>query len=158
MTRPMPIPETVTINVPFRLVKRGGRKEIQLPPGMSARSKIDNTLVKALTRAFRWKQMLESGQYTTISELAKGEAIAPSYLTRVLRLTLLAPDIVDAILDGRQGSEVTLAGLMEPFPPEWEEQRQLLAVRMHGFACRATSGGAPEGGVCGLARRDRQGT
>ena len=122
MTRIRPIPDTITVHIPFRIVKRGGRKEIQLPPGTSAHRKIDNTLVKALARAFRWMRMLESGEYTTISELAKGESIAPSYLTRVLRLTLLAPDIVEAILDGRQGPEVTLARVMEPFPVEWEEQ------------------------------------
>ena len=82
----------------------------------------DNTLVKALARAFRWKRMLESGEFATIAELAEREGIAPSYMTRVLRLTLLAPDIVEAILDGRQGAEVTLAWLLEPFPLEWEGQ------------------------------------
>ena len=122
MTRAKAIPETITIHVPFRIVKRGGRKEMIMPPGASAQRKTDGTLVKALARAFRWMRMLESGEYTTISELAKGESIALSYLTRVLRLTLLAPDIVDAILGGRQGPEVTLARVMEPFPVEWEEQ------------------------------------
>ncbi len=125
MTRPTPIPETVTIHVPFRLVKRGGRKEMVLPPSAHARRQ-DETLVRALARAFRWKRMLESGKYATIAELAKGEKTAPSYLTRVMRLTLLAPDIAEAILGGQQGSdyEATLAGLMEPFPLEWEEQRR----------------------------------
>ena len=68
--------------------------------------------------------MLESGEFTTIAELAEREGIAPSYMTRVLRLTLLAPDIVDAILDGKQGPEVTLARMMEPFPIEWVEQTE----------------------------------
>lgn len=95
-----------------------------LPPGNVHQHKTDNTLVKALARAFRWVRMLESGQFATIAELANGENIAPSYLTRVLRLTLLAPDIVEAILDGNQRTQLTLAGLMEPFPPEWEEQRK----------------------------------
>ena len=85
--------------------------------------KADNTLVKALARAFRWKRMLESGEFATIAELAEREGIAPSYMTRVLRLTLLAPDIVEAILDGRQGHAVTLARLMEPFPISWIEQK-----------------------------------
>ena len=66
--------------------------------------------------------MLESGEFATIAELAERERIAPSYMTRVLRLTLLAPEIVEAILDGKQGPEVTLARLLEPFPVEWEEQ------------------------------------
>ena len=80
------------------------------------------TLVKALARAFRWKRMLESGEFATIAELAEREEIAPSYMTRVLRLTLLAPDIVEAILNGKQGPEVTLARLLEPFPEEWHVQ------------------------------------
>ena len=68
MTRAKPAPETVTVHIPFRLVKRGGRKEMQLPDGASAQRKMDNTLVKALARAFRWKQMLESGEFATIGE------------------------------------------------------------------------------------------
>ncbi|GAB1364670.1 hypothetical protein MASR1M32_39060 [Rhodobacter sp.] len=128
MARATPIPETVTIHVPFRLVKRGGRKEMQLPEGVPTQRRPDSALVKALARAFRWKRMLESGEYATIAELAAREGITLSYLTRVLRLTLLAPDLVAAILDGRQGAEVTLARLMEPFPAEWTEQFQSLAA------------------------------
>ena len=123
MTRASRIPETVTLHVPFRFVKRGGRKEMQLPPGAPPQRKTDNTLVKALARAFRWKRMLESGEFATIDELAECEGIAPSYMTRVLRLTLLAPDIVETILDGLQGPEMSLARLLEPFPLEWEQQR-----------------------------------
>lgn len=122
MTRAVPIPETVTIHVPFRLVKRGGRKEMQLPEGAPIQRRPDSALVKALARAFRWKRMLDSGEFATIAELAEREGIAPSYMTRVLRLTLLAPDIVAAILDGKQGPGVTLARLMDGFPEEWERQ------------------------------------
>ena len=118
MTRVKPVPETVTVHIPFRLVKRGGRKEMQLPDGASCQRKMDNTLIKALARAFRWKRMLESGEFTTIAELAEREGIAPSYMTRVLRLTLLAPDIVETILDGKQGPELTLASVLEPLPVE----------------------------------------
>ncbi|GGE99079.1 hypothetical protein H1W37_18090 [Stappia taiwanensis] len=82
----------------------------------------DSTLVTALARAFRWKRLLESGQFSTIAELAEREGIAPSYMTRVLRLTLLAPDIVEAILDGKQPSQVTMARVLEPFPMEWQQQ------------------------------------
>ena len=67
--------------------------------------------------------MLETGRYGTIDELAAAEKINSSYVSRLLRLTLLAPDIVEAILDGRQAEGVTLPGPMEPFPVEWEEQR-----------------------------------
>ena len=122
MTRGAQIPETVTLHVPFKIVKRGGRKEMRLPGGATQPRRTDNTLVKALARAFRWKRMLESGKFATIAELAEREGIAPSYMTRVLRLTLLAPDIVEAILDGKQGPEVTLAWLLEPFPTSWEAQ------------------------------------
>jgi hypothetical protein len=122
MTRGAPIPDTVTLHVPFRIVKRGGKKEMQLPEGATQSQRTDSTLVKALARAFRWKRMLESGEYATIAELAEREGIAPSYMTRVLRLTLLAPDIIDAILDGKQGPEVTLAQVLEPFPLTWQHQ------------------------------------
>jgi len=122
MTRGAPIPDTVTLHVPFRIVKRGGKKEMQLPEGATQSQRTDNTLVKALARAFRWKRMLESGEYATIAELAEREGIAPSYMTRVLRLTLLAPDIIEGILDGKQGPEVTLAQVLEPFPLTWQHQ------------------------------------
>ena len=123
MTRAKPAPETVTVHIPFRLVTRGGRKEMQLPDGASSQRKIDNTLIKALARAFRWKRMLESGEFTTIAELAEHEGIAPSYMTRVLRLTLLSPDLVGAILEGRQDPEITLSQLLEPFSGDWQNQR-----------------------------------
>ena len=126
MTRAMQIPDTVTIHVPFHIVKRGGRKEMQLPEGAPQSRKTDSTLVKALARAFRWKRMLESGEFATIAELAEREGIAPSYMTRVLRLTLLAPDIVEAILDGRQSPGLQLDDLLAPFPVEWERQREAL--------------------------------
>lgn len=78
MTRAKPVPKTVTVHIPFRLVKRGGRKEMHLPDGASSQRKMDNTMIKALARAFRWKRMLETGGFTTIAELAAHEGIAPS--------------------------------------------------------------------------------
>ncbi|MEL7046011.1 MAG: hypothetical protein AAGL66_13445 [Pseudomonadota bacterium] len=123
MTTRTPIPDTVTLHVPFRVVKRGGQKEMQMPEGATQSRRSDNTLIKALARAFRWKRMLESCEFATIAELAEREGIAPCYMTRVLRLTLLAPDIVEAILDGKQGPEVTLVRVLEPFPAEWATQR-----------------------------------
>ena len=122
MTSGSTTPEIVTLRVQFRIVKRGGRKEIQLPPGASIPRTTDNTLVKALARAFRWKRMLETGGYATIAELAEREGIASSYMTRILRLTLLAPKIVEAILDGRQPADVTMARLMEAVPECWRLQ------------------------------------
>ena len=129
MTRGAPIPETVTLHVQFRVVKRGGRKEMQLPDGTKQSRRTDSTLVKALARAFRWKRMLDSGEFATIAELAEREGIAPSYMTRVLRLTLLAPDLVEAILDGTQGHDVTLARVLEPFPLGWEGQAEVFSYR-----------------------------
>ena len=126
MTRGALPPDTVTLHVPFRIVKRGGRKEMQLPAEVPQSQRSDNTLVKALARAFRWKRMLEDGEFATIAELADREGIARSYMTRVLRLTLLSPDIVEAILDGKQRPEVTLAQVLEPFPLEWANQQDSL--------------------------------
>ena len=128
-------PDTITLHVPFRVVKRGGRKEVQLPDDAPVQRRTDSTLIKALARAFRWKRMLESGEFTTINELAEQEEIAPSYMTRVLRLTLLAPDIVEAILDGRQGPEVTLGQLLKGFPVVWEGQKRDFrkdSISIHG--------------------------
>lgn len=121
---PAPLPDSITLHVPFRVVKRGGRKEIHLPTDASPARRSDSSLVKALARAFRWKRMLDAGEFVTIGELAEHERIAHSYMTRVLRLTLLAPDIIEAILDGRQRSELTLPRLLEPFPAEWGAQRR----------------------------------
>ncbi|NPD20460.1 hypothetical protein [Alterinioella nitratireducens] len=122
MTRATPIPETVTLHVPFRIVKRGGRKEMQLPDGAIQSRRTDSTLVKALARAFRWKQMLESGEFATIRELAEREGMTPSFLTRILRLTLLAPEIVTAVLDGTQFADLTLKTATQHFPGEWTAQ------------------------------------
>lgn len=122
-TRAARIPETVALHVPFRVMKRGGRKEMQLPPGAPARHQIDNALVKVLARAIRWKRMLESSEFVTIAELAEREGIAPSCMTRMLRLTLLEPDIAESILAGSQEPEVTLANLMDPFPLDWKAQK-----------------------------------
>ena len=117
--------ETITVHVPFTFRKYGGRKQVITPDGEPAaieKARVDSTLVKALARAFRWKKMLESGQFTTITELAEHEKLALTYMTRVLRLSLLAPEIVEVILDGQQSPEVMLAALMEPFPVAWEGQ------------------------------------
>lgn len=122
MTSRTPIPDTVTLHVPFRVVKRGGRKEVQLPEGATQTRRTDTALVKALARAFRWKRMLESGEFATIAELAEREGIAPSYMIRVLRLTLLAPKIIPEILDGGQEPGLTLEQVLHPFPVSWSEQ------------------------------------
>src|SRR4051794_17424504 len=102
----------LTVSLPLRLRKWGGRKRVVAPDGglacMPARAQVDGTLVKALARAHRWQGLLESGAYDSIAELAAAERINASYLARVLRLTLLAPEIVEAVLDGRQPHTTTL--------------------------------------------------
>ncbi len=126
MTRTTIIPDTITIHVPFRIVKRGGRKEIIPPPGAStARPRSDNTLIKALARAFRWKRMLDSGAFTSVTEIAAQEHLSFTYVSRVVRLSLLAPDIVGAILAGRQPPTMMLADLLDKVPVDWEMQRAL---------------------------------
>ena len=126
MNRTKAITETVTIHVPFRIVKRGGRREMILPPNAQTRRQADDSLIKALARAFRWKRMLESGEFSTITELAQRERIAAPFLTRTMRLTQLAPDLVEAILDGRQPRGLTLEALREPLPSDWSVQRDNL--------------------------------
>ena len=118
--------QMLTVRVPLAVrTQRGGRKLVLTPGSTVSRSPsgADSTLVKALARAFRWRRMMETGRFSTIDEIAAAEKINDSYVSRLLRLTLLAPDIVEAILDGRQAEGMTLPGLMEPFPVEWEKQR-----------------------------------
>ena len=135
MTRTKAIPETITIHVPFRIVKRGGRKEMVLPPAATTRRNMDDTLVKALARAFRWKRMLDTGEYSTIADLAQRERIAAPFLTRTMRLVHLAPDLVEAILDGRQPRCLTLEALREPLPSDWSAQRDHLAETTNAPEC-----------------------
>jgi hypothetical protein len=79
----------------------------------------DITLIKALARAFRYQRMLDDGRYASSSEMAAAETLDRGYLGRLLQLTLLAPDIVEAIVEGRQVEGATLPGLMENVPLEW---------------------------------------
>jgi hypothetical protein len=122
---------TVTVRVPISIRKRGGRKLVLAPDGADVTAApvsrhVDNAMLKAIARAFRWRNMLESRNYATIREIANAEKINESYVGRVLRLTLLAPDIVDATLNGRQPPELQLETLMRRFPVGWREQRDAL--------------------------------
>ena len=116
--------QMLTVRVPLALRKRGGRKLVVTPGGKMNPdpSGADSTLVKALAGAFRWRRMMESGRFDTLNELTAAGKINSSYVSRLLRLTLLAPDIVEAILDGRQPERTMLPGLMEPLSVEWERQ------------------------------------
>ena len=110
---------TLTVLIPLAVKSRGGRKAIITPGVLSVESRHDITLIKAVARAFRWLRMLEAGKFATITELAAAEKINASYVSRILRLTLLAPDVVEAILDGRQPEGMTLPGLMEGIEAGW---------------------------------------
>ena len=124
--------QTITVKVPLTIRRRGGRKQIITPDGasgwVSPRARIDNTMIKAISRGFRWRNLLETGVYGTLEEIAAAEKINPSYVSRLLRTTLLAPDIVEAILDGRQPEGITLPALMEGVAMVWGEQRAALTL------------------------------
>lgn len=119
---------TLTVHLPLTLRKRGGRKLVIAPQAADAwalpRPRVDSAMVKAVARAFRWRKQLESGTHTTVAEIAAAENINASYVGRVLRLTLLSPQIVEAILDGRQAANLQLEDLLRPFPVEWQDQRR----------------------------------
>ena len=83
-------------------------------------------MVRAIARAFRWRDMLETGKYATVREIAEAEKINETYVGRVLRLTLLAPHVVQTIVDGRQPAELQLDALMRRFPVGWKEQIRTL--------------------------------
>ena len=122
---------TVTVRVPISIRRRGGRRLVLAPDGRDISAvpvarHIDNAMIKAIARAFRWQEMLENGEYATIREIANAEKINETYVGRVLQLTLLAPDIVEAILGGRQPAELQLDRLRRRFPMLWAEQRSAL--------------------------------
>lgn len=132
MTAPKLSPDgtTMTVRVPMKFQVRGGRKLVVMPDGSPSwakpRKRIDNAMVKALARAFRWQNLLEDGTYATIQEITNAENINPSYISRVLKLTLLSPEIMEMILDGRQPTSMTLRILQKGFPACWISQRDLL--------------------------------
>ena len=132
MTAPKLSPDgtTMTVRVPMKFQVRGGRKVVVTPDGSPSwakpRKRIDNAMVKALARAFRWQKLLDDSTYTTIEDIANSEKINPSYVSRVLRLTLLSPEIVEMILDGRQSLSLTMKELLIGFPLEWGLQKSKL--------------------------------
>jgi hypothetical protein len=126
----MTAPTSITVRVPLAICRRPGRRTIVTPEDAavpaSARTRADPALVKALARAFRYQRLLDEGRYTSISEMAKAEKIERGYLGTLLRLTLLAPAIVEAILDGRQPADLGLPRLLDAVPTDWSEQWQAL--------------------------------
>ncbi len=138
----MTVATSITVRVPLTIRRRPGRKTLVTPVPRDAAGAVptraDPALVKALARAFRYQRLLDEGRYASISEMAAAERIDRGYLGRILHLTLLAPDIVEGILDGRQPAELELPTLMGPFPLEWDVQRAALALsaRLGVVGCR----------------------
>ena len=120
--------KAMTVHVPMTFQTRGGRKLVLTPDGAPSwakpRQRIDNAMVKALGRAFRWQKLLETCEYATIEEIAKVEKINTSYISRIFRLTLLSPEIVEMVLDGHQPTSMTLKSLQKPFSVSWREQSE----------------------------------
>jgi hypothetical protein len=118
--------ETLTIRIPIWLQRRGGRKLIMTPESAATptpKPRRDETLIRALVRAHRWRRRIESCRAKSITDLAEHEGVAVAYVCRLLPLTCLAPDLVEAILDGRQPKGLRLAELLGNGPLAWEEQR-----------------------------------
>ena len=123
----------VTVRVPLTIRRRPGRKTLVSlgfgADGGRIATKADPALVKALARAFRYQKLLDEGRYASISETATAEKIERGYLGTLLRLTLLAPDIVESILDGTASHRIELCILFDPIPDVWAYQRERLARR-----------------------------
>ncbi|OSM04179.1 hypothetical protein [Magnetofaba australis] len=121
--------QNIIIRIPLNMKRMGGRKAIIPPEGSNSpfrhSHRADKVLLKALGRAHRWLEMLENGEVGSIKALAAQEELDDSYVTRILRLTLLAPEIVAAIINGMQPEGLTWKVLSKPFPVEWERQREL---------------------------------
>ena len=118
--------ETLTIRIPIRLQRRGGRKLIMTPEGAAMprpKPRADETLIKAVVRAHRWRRRIESGQAKSVTDLAEQEGVTIAYVCRFLPLTCLAPDLVEALLDGRQPKALKLAQMLGNGPPDWKDQR-----------------------------------
>ena len=120
-------------HIPMNLRPRGGKAVLVLPDGSRGQTRhdatIDNSMIKAIARGFRWHRLLSEGRFATLDDIAASEKICPSYVSRVLRLAFLSPRVVQAILDGRQPAHLTMKDLMQPFPREWREQEKVMLGR-----------------------------
>jgi hypothetical protein len=129
---------TLAVRVPMRLGRQRGRKRLLAPDGSEltppTKPQPDDVLVKALARAWRWQRQLDRGVYASVTEIAEAERISKSYVSRILWLALLAPDIVEAILGSWADQRVMLERLERPLPAGWKGQQLQLAV-----GCERTS-------------------
>jgi hypothetical protein len=122
---------TLVVRIPMRFQRRGGRKRILTPDGTAivptSKPQPDGTLLKALARAWRWQRQLDGGVFGTVSEIGDAENISKSYISRILRLALLAPDIIEGILAGTADQALVLERLERPLPMDWCEQGAFLS-------------------------------
>ena len=118
----------LTTEIPMTFRRRAGKAVIVLPNGERAVERrealIDNAMIKLIARGHRWHRQLFDGTHASIADIAKSENINPSFVSRILRLAYLSPVLVEAILDGKYPAHLTMKDLMEPFPMEWERQRE----------------------------------
>ncbi len=125
-----PDPDIITIRIPVSFKRRGGRKLVLAPDGTAleptpAASPATDTMQAVMIKAFRWRRRIESGAAASITDLAEQEGVSDTYVIRILTLTCLAPDIVAAILDGRQPRGISLNHMLKKIPESWDEQRAL---------------------------------
>lgn len=124
--------KTIVIQIPVTFSRKFGRRWMLVPPSdgipIARKPKHDDALLKALTRAHRWERLIETGRVKNTEALAEDQKINASYVSRILRLNLLAPDIKTMILDGTQPSTIKLSELMKPFPNDWEAQRRYFGL------------------------------
>lgn len=127
------------IHVPMNLKRRSGRKRIIMPDSPDARmpeseappgATYRDAMVIAIARAFRWKKLLDEGRYYSIVDMAAALGISHHYLTRLLRLTLIAPDILESIVDCREPDGMSLEKLRQPMPLLWDRQRHRLVTNL----------------------------
>ena len=117
--------------VPLTIKRRQNRK-LLIPPAPDAATVtggFDVPMIKTLGKAFYWKRLIDEGVYSTASHLAHVLKLEPGWVAEVLRMTMLAPDIVEAIFEGRQPRHLnlhTLRGRQDLLPRDWAEQRRLL--------------------------------
>ncbi|MBX9726354.1 MAG: hypothetical protein K2X09_03730 [Rickettsiales bacterium] len=124
---------TITVHIPVSFQKRGGRKYIIAPDAIPEEyrpPKESSSILKAIAQAFYWREMIESGEVISVTDLARKIDMNESYLARVLRLSLLAPDIIRALVEGRQPRTLTLLELFKPIPLDWNEQRERYGFTM----------------------------
>ena len=122
----------LSVFLPVKHKRRARVREVIVPQGLDPLASFGKTehetLCLNLARAFRWKELLDDGTFGSVNDLAKHGGVDRAYVGRLLRLTLLAPDIVEAILEGREPEGLTLPDLLQPLPWLWEEQRGVLGV------------------------------